>query len=276
MSELCRCLEISSSGYYSWLNRPINPRTVRDIELSQKITAIHEASRSRYGSPRIHKSLEKQGEFVGRNRVIRLMRENDLKAVGKVKFKATTNSKHDKPIVENLVKQKFNVSKPNHIWAGDISYIATGEGWLYLAVVIDLFSRRVVGWAMDKHMTRHLVQNALSMAYWRRKPKNVVIHHSDRGVQYASFDFQKQLKTLGLQCSMSGKGNCYDNAVVESFFHTLKVELVYCQSFKTREEAKSEIFQFIEIFYNQQRLHSTIGYCSPNEFEIQYQNKLAA
>lgn len=276
VEELCRVLGVSSSGYYHWLKRPISRHKRRDMQLSKKIIELHEKSKSRYGSPRIHQALLKQGEHVGRRRVIRLMQEHKLKAVGKRKFKVTTNSKHNKPIADNLVKQQFSVAKPNHIWAGDISYIATEEGWLYLAVVIDLFSRKVIGWAMNKRMSRQLVIDALLMAYWSRKPNGPVIHHSDRGVQYASEDFQKQLSVLGFNCSMSAKGCCYDNAVVESFFHTLKVEMVYRQKFQTREEAKSEIFQFIEMFYNQQRLHSTLGYCSPNEFESQFWEKVAA
>jgi len=276
VSELCRVLNVSSSGYYHWLKHPISNRAKRDIELSEKIINIHKQAKSRYGSPRIHQSLLKQGEQVGRKRVIRLMKQHGLRAVGKRKFKATTNSKHNNPVADNKLNQQFNVAKPNHFWAGDISYIATDEGWLYLAVVIDLFSRKVIGWAMDKRMTRQLVIDALLMAYWRRKPKGNVIHHSDRGVQYASSDFQKKLKQIGFSCSMSAKGCCYDNAVVESFFHSLKVELVYCQQFKTREEAKSEIFQFIEMFYNKQRLHSTLGYCSPEEYEMQYWEKNVA
>lgn len=276
VSELCRVLSVSASGYYDWLNRPLSNRRVKDAQLSEKIISIHSRSHSRYGSPRIHQSLLKDGENIGRNRVIKLMREHSLKAVGKRKFKATTNSRHNKPVADNLVRQRFNVDEPNKVWAGDISYVATDEGWLYLAVVIDLYSRKVIGWSMDKRMTRQLVIDALLAAYWRRKPKQLVIHHSDRGVQYASSDFQAQLQRLNMIPSMSAKGCCYDNAVVESFFHTLKVELVYQQRFKAREEAKSEIFKFIELFYNSQRLHSTLGYCSPNEFERLQEIKSAA
>ncbi len=224
----------------------------------------------------LNRRHRKQGENVGRNRVLRLMRAHDLKAVGKRKFKAITNSRHSHAVSDNLVKQQFNVSRPNQIFVSDISYVATNECWLYLAVTMDLFSRKVVSWAMDKRMTRELVIKALLSAYWQRKPKGDVIHHSDRGVQYASHDFQRHLKTLGMIGSMSAKGCCYDNAVVESFFHTLKVECIYQHRFSTREEAKLEIFKFIEMFYNTKRMHSTLGYYSPNEFEAQFEIKNTA
>lgn len=269
IAKLCEVLGISVSGYYDWLKRPVSCRKKRDIELGTKIIAIHNASRKAYGSPRIHEALQRQNECVSRKRVIKLMNRHGIKAVGKRKFKATTYSNHNKPVAENLLKQKFNVNQPNSIWAGDITYVATNEGWLYLAVVIDLYSRKVVGWSMDKTMTRQLVIDALAMAYWKRKPKGVVIHHSDRGVQYASEDFQEQLHTFGFKCSMSAKGCCYDNAVVESFFHSLKVEQVYNMKYETREEAKSDIFNYIEMFYNSNRMHSTLGYLSPNQFEMQ-------
>ncbi|MFN7096841.1 MAG: IS3 family transposase, partial [Gammaproteobacteria bacterium] len=199
---------------------------------------IHHSSKSRYGSPRIHEVLKKQSEVFGRKRIVRLMNEANIHAKGKRKFKSTTDLAHHYGISDNLVNQ------PNHIWAGDIMYVRTQEGWLYLAIVIDLYSRKVIGWAMDKRMTRQLVIDALLRAYWLRKLNSTVIHHSNRGSQYVSGEFQEKLATLNMVCSKSGKGNCYDNSVVESFFHTLKVELVHGENFVTRQQAKSEIFQY--------------------------------
>ena len=266
---MCDVMMVSLSGYYAWLKRPESKRNREDRKLSQEIIGLFNASKKRYGSVRIHKSLKKQGRSIGRNRVIRLMQENNLAAVAKRKFKATTDSNHSFDVAPNKLNQEFNVSQANTVYAGDITYIRTHEGWLYLAVVIDLYSRKVVGWAMNKRMTRQLVTNALLMAYWKRKPAKGVIHHSDRGSQYASNDFQNKLTELGFECSMSGKGNCYDNAVVGSFFHTLKVELVHVTKFETRNQAVSEIFNYIEGFYNRVRMHSTLGYCSPEQFEQQ-------
>lgn len=204
------------------------------------------------------------------------MKERGIFGKGKKKFKPrTTDSNHHLPIAPNLLNQHFECTKPDKIYTSDITYIPTLEGWLYLAVVMDLFSRKIIGWAMDEQMPRHLVMNALRMAYWRRKPTTEVIHHSDRGSQYASHDFQVLLKSYGMICSMSGKGNCYDNAVTESFFHSLKVELIHEAKFKTREEAKTAIFEYIEIFYNRERIHSTLGYCTPEQFEENYIAKVA-
>ena len=214
---------------------------------------MHVSSRGTYGSPRIHVALTQKGERCSRKRIARLMRENGIHAKAKRKFKATTNSNHSLPVADNLLKQNFHCSQPNKIWTADISFIATKEGWLYLAIVLDLFSRKVIGWSMDKQMTRHLAINALAMAYWRRKPSSEVIHHSDRGVQYASSDFQSRLKSYGMLCSMSGKGNCYDNSPTERFFHTLKAELMGGIIFETREEAKAAIFEYLEVFYNRMR-----------------------
>ncbi len=269
VTEMCKVMWVSVSGYYAWRKRPESRRKCEDRELGNNIIELFHTSKKRYGSVRIHESLKKQGKFIGRNRVIRLMRENGLHAVAKRKYKATTDSKHSMPIAENKLNQNFNVDIPNTVYAGDITYIQTDEGWLYLSVVIDLYSRKVIGWAMDKMMTRRLVIDALLMAYWKRKPGKGVIHHSDRGSQYASVEFQDTLNKLGFECSMSGKGNCYDNAAVESFFHTLKVELVQAMKFRTRHQAMSEIFNYIEGFYNRVRMHSTLGYCSPEEFEQQ-------
>lgn len=269
-------LEVSVSGYYFWLKNPSTRREKRDEELAKKIVLIHQASKKRYVSPRIYKALKKESEIVSRKRVIRLMQENNIFGKAKRKYKATTDSNHTLGIASNLLNQKFNTDSPNQVWAGDITYIPTNEGWLYLAVVIDLFSRKVAGWAMEKRMTKELVINALMMAYWQRKPNAGAIFHSDRGSQYASNDFKNYLKKYGFRASMSGKGNCFDNAVVETFFHSLKVELVHDVKFETRETAKSEIFNYLEIFYNRYRLHSTLNYCTPFEFEQKYESKKVA
>ena len=266
---MCEVMHVSISGYYAWLKREVSKREIIDSELSRKIVDIYELSKRRYGSVRIHKELQHRGEMVGRKRVIRLMKRNNICAVGKRKFKATTDSQHHHGIAENKLNQIFNVEYANKIWVSDITYIATGEGWLYLAVVIDLYSRKIIGWSMDKRMTRELIINALLMAYWQRKPAGGVIFHSDRGSQYASKGFQNLLVKLGVYSSMSGKGNCFDNAVAESFFHSLKVELIYTIRFLTRDAARAEIFNYIEVFYNRVRLHSTLGYYSPEVFEQQ-------
>lgn len=270
MNELCQVMQVSTSGFYHWLQGKPSQRQLADERMGAKLIAIFRDSQGRYGAPRLHAALKKSGETIGRKRVIRLMKVHGLQAKGKRKFKATTDSNHPYPYGKNLLAQQFNIDQPNSVFAGDITYISTQEGWLYLAVVLDLFSRKVVGWAMDKRMTRQLVKDAFLMAYWQSKPTHGAIHHSDKGSQYASFDFQEMLKAHGFRCSMSGRGNCYDNAVVETFFHSLKVELVHDVIYQTREEAKSSIFNYIEVFYNKNRLHSTLGYCSPEEFEQQY------
>ena len=270
LSELCDVLHVSVSGYYAWHHRPESKRAQQDKELSKKILALHSASGGSYGSVRLHQGLKKSGEDVGRNRVIKLMKHHHIQAKVRRKYKQTTDSNHTFGYHPNLLNQQFDVAKANCVYAGDISYIWTQEGWLYLAVVMDLFSRRIIGWSMSSRMTRQLVIDALLSAYWRRKPDPGVIFHSDKGVQYASYDYRRLLKHYGFIGSMSGKGNCYDNAVVESFFHSLKVEQVHHKNYKTREEAKSDIFNYIEIFYNTKRLHSSLGYCSPVEFEQKY------
>lgn len=263
-------LSVSISGYYAWRNRDERERAKRDKTLSEKLLSLFRESGESYGSPRLHRALKKSGESVGRNRVIKLMKQHNLQAKAKRKYKATTDSNHSLGYHPNLLKQQFNIVKPDTVYAGDITYIWTQEGWLYLAVVMDLFSRQIIGWSMNSRMTRQLVIDALLSAYWRRKPTADVIFHSDKGSQYASHDYCNALKAYGFIGSMSGKGNCYDNAVVESFFHSLKVERVHDKNYKTREEAKSDIFNYIELFYNTKRLHSTLGYCTPVEFEQQY------
>jgi putative transposase len=243
---MCRVLDASPSGFYDWLRRPESPRAAEDRALVAKIQAVHSESRQTYGSPRVHASLKAEGYRIGRNRVARLMRENDIRAKTKRKFRVTTDSRHDLPVAPN--------------W--------TREGWLYLAVVLDLFSRQVVGWAMDEQMPQELTLAALDMALKRRRPLPGLMHHSDRGSQYAAGAYQKRLAEHGIVCSMSRKGNCWDNAPMESFFHTLKTELVHHRDYQTRDEARHDIFEFVEVFYNRQRSHSTLGYLSPAQFEV--------
>ena len=264
---MCRLLEVSPSGYYAWSARPESRRSREERQLVVAIRAFHQASRRTYGSPRIHKDLREHGLRCGENRVARLMRKHGVRAKQARKFKATTDSKHDQPVAENLLGQDFRVSKPNTRWVADITYIATRAGWLYLAVVLDLFSRRVVGWSTSDRIDRELVIQALKAGVWQRQPRAGLMHHSDRGSQYASSDFRKILRSRGIESSMSRKGNCYDNAVAESFFHTLKVECVKEEDYQTREQARASLFDYIEGFYNTRRRHSTLGYVSPVEYE---------
>lgn len=264
---MCRVLEVSRGGFYQWLKRPASQRSVENGRLLLAIRAIHQESRGTYGSPRIHAQLRGTSKFHGRNRIARLMREHRIRGKQKRKFRVTTDSNHNFPLSQNVLDRKFVVEKPNKAWVADITYIGTKEGWLYLAAVMDLYSRRIVGWAMDNRICRHLVQRALCMAYFNRSPGPGLLHHSDRGSQYASGDYQKLLNSRGIVCSMSRKGNCWDNAVMESFFATLKTELVFHRSYETRKEAQSDIFEYIEVFYNRQRLHSALGYQSPVNYE---------
>lgn len=275
ISVMCDVLSVSRSGYYAWRHKPASQRKKANATLLKNIRTVHRDSREAYGSPRIYQALKKQGIPCSESRVARLMREDDLRAKMKRRFKATTDSKHDLPIAPNLLQRDFSPAEPNQVYAGDITYIWTTEGWLYLAVVIDLFSRSVVGWAMDKRMTRQLVIDALTMAVQRRRPPLGLIFHSDRGSQYASADFQSLLVKYGMRCSMSRKGDCWDNAPVESFFGSLKQELVFHMRYPTRFYARQSIFDYIERFYNRSRLHSTLGYKSPADFEAIY-FKLAA
>ena len=264
---MCKVFEVSRNKYYEWRQTPVTERKKKDEILESKIRVIHNKSNKRYGSPRIHSALQDGGEQVSRKRVARIMRENKIVSISKKKFKATTNSKHSFPVSPNLLNQNFHFENPNQAWVGDITYIPTAEGWLYLATVIDLFSRMAVGWAASDRMTTDLVEKAFLNAYWKRKPSNGLIFHSDRGSQYASHRYQQLLKTLNVQQSMSAKGNCYDNAVAESFFGKLKTEFVNHEKFISRKEAKSGIFQYIEIYFNRERKHSTLNYLSPLQFE---------
>lgn len=264
---MCSALGVSVSGYYAWRDRPPSARTRANDQLLEQIREAHQRSRGTYGSPRITHELRAQGHRVGENRIAGLMRTAQIRAKSARKWRATTQSKHRWPVAENKLGRAFNVAQPNRVWAGDISYVWTAQGWLYLAVVLDLYSRAVIGWAMGERLTADLATQALTMALWRRKPHRGLLHHSDRGIQYAAGDYQRLLATHGIDCSMSRKGNCWDNAVVESFFHTLKVELVHHRRYLTRDEARQDIFEWIEVFYNRQRRHSTLGYRSPAEFE---------
>lgn len=232
------------------------------------IKEVHQESRENYGSPRVHRALLSRGEKCCVNTVARYMRENDIAAKTKRKFKHTTDSNHSYPIARNVLDRQFEQTEPNRAWVGDITHIRTREGWLYLATVLDLFSRKIVGWSMSCRIDRHLVIDALKMAVSNRRPPPGLIHHSDRGSQYASGDYQALLKEHGMICSMSRKGNCWDNAVMESFFHSLKTELVHHENFATRDEARAAIFEYIEVFYNRVRLHSSLGYLSPAHYEL--------
>lgn len=264
---MCEVLGVSRSGYYDWKPRRECSRARENRRLTVKIKAIHKESRQTYGSPRVHAVLKEEGYRCGKNRVSRLMANEGIRSKVARKFKVTTDSGHRFPVAENFLKRKFEVAEANRVWLADITYIWTHEGWLYLAVVLDLFSRRVVGWSTSKRIDRELVCKALKMAYLRRRPSRGLIHHSDRGSQYASLEYQRLLKDWGIQCSMSRKGDCWDNAPMESFFHTLKGELVHHQNYLSRSQAKREVLEYLEIFYNGKRKHSALGYKSPMEFE---------
>ena len=264
---LCKVLQVSRSGYYAWMHRRESRRAREDRRLLVHIKAIHKQSRGIYGSLRVHAELKAQGERCGKHRVARLMRQEGLYGKQRRRFKATTDSNHKQPVAPNILAGNFQVEGPDQVWAGDLTYIRTEEGWFYLAVILDLFSRRIVGWALGVRMTRHLVLEALRNAVGLRCPPAGLLHHSDRGSQYASGDYQKELAKHGMVVSMSRKGCCWDNAVCESFFHTLKTEQVYHCRYRTREEARQDIRKYIEVFYNNRRRHSSLGYMSPAEFE---------
>jgi putative transposase len=270
VAALCRVLDVSRSGFYASQKRGRSARAVRDETLAVAVAAAHKVGRGAYGSPRVHKELKADGVAVGRKRIARIMGELGLEGRRRRRFKATTDSRHNLPVAENVLDRQFNVDAPNVAWVTDITYVWTTEGWLYLAAVLDLFSRRVVGFAMSERIDRALVLEALRAAVGRRGPNPGLLHHSDRGSQYASGDYQDALDDLGVVCSMSRKANCWDNAVAESFFATLKTELVYTRRFATRAEAREAIFDFIEVFYNRRRRHSTLGYVSPVEFEMKF------
>jgi putative transposase len=268
---MCGLMDVSRSGYYAWLNRQgCEPcrRDQRRAELVEKILVVHAQSRETYGSPRVYQELKARGEEVCENTVAKLMKAQGVRSIVRRRFRVrTTDSAHGHPTAPNLLERCFEQELPNQAWCADITYIPTGEGWLYLSAVIDLCSRKIVGWSMADHLRAELCQDALGMALTQRRPDAGLLHHSDRGVQYACGDYQQMLEEKGLECSMSGRGDCWDNAVMESFFKTLKTELVYHRKFATRAEATGAIFEYIEVFYNRKRRHSSLGYVSPEEYE---------
>ena len=264
---MCRLLGVSRSGYYAWFSRGESPRLQRDRALQQRIQQVHLESRGVYGARKIHRELRAQGETCGRHKVAQLMRSAGLKGCPKRRFRRLHDQPSSHPIAPNVLDQNFHAAGPNERWASDITYIATRQVWLYLAVVMDLYSRRIIGWAMDRYTGRHLVIDAMTMALSYRHPTGSLLHHSDRGPQYTSDDFRDLLNEQGIQCSMSARGHCYDNAPVESFFAMLKRERVRRRTYATREEAKADIFDYIEVFYNRKRRHGTLGYVSPVTFE---------
>jgi putative transposase len=264
---MCELLDVSTTAYYDWCKRPKSVREKENDTLTELVKDVFKCQRNGCGTRSIKKALSRQDHRVSRRRIGRLMKKSGLFCKTKRKFKATTNSKHNYPVAPNLLNRQFTVDKPNQVWVGDITYIWTTEGWLYLATVIDLNSRRVVGCSMNKRMTVDLVNEALLAAIWSRKPARGLLWHTDRGSQYASHSHRALLKEHGITQSMSRKGNCWDNAVAESFFHTLKTGLVNHRQYQTREEAQQDIFEYIEVFYNRQRLHSTNDYWSPVDYE---------
>ena len=265
---LCDVLGISRGGYYAWKGRPVSGRAARVERLAGQIRGAHEESRSVYGSPRVYRALLAGGVACCVNTVAKLMKENGIRSKARRWFVPhTTDSRHPYPLAENTLNREFYPDKPDTAWVADITYIPTGQGWLYLAVVIDLCTRKVVGWATADHLRAALACGALRMALAHRQPRGDLLHHSDRGVQYASAEYRVVLAEHDLEASMSRKGNCYDNAVAESFFSTLKRELVHHERYANHEEARQSLFEYIEVFYNRLRLHSTLGYRSPDQFE---------
>jgi putative transposase len=276
VAALCEAVGVSRSAYYAWRRSGPSQREQANERLLAEIRAIHVENEARYGSPRILDELRDRGHAVGKHRVARLMRENGLWARIRRRFRHTTDSRHKLPIAPNLLGQRFTATAPNQVWVGDITYIWTAEGWAYLAVLLDLYSRRVVGWALRKSLNRELAVSALEHALTSRKPPLGLLHHTDRGSQYASHDYRGLLDKHGLRCSMSAAGNCYDNAVAESFFATLKKELVHGCAFETRSEAYDAISGYIENYYNAKRRHSAVGNQSPINFELAHCAQLAA
>ena len=267
LPEMCSVLDVSISGYRAWKRGGTPDRKrLTDVQLLALIRAIHDELKGAYGSPRMVRELRARGLSAGKERVERLMRENGIRARHKRRFKVTTDSKHSLPVAENLLERQFTPAAPNQVWTADITYLWTDEGWLYLAIVLDLFNREVVGWSLKPRMTTDIVMDALTMAWFRKKPMPGIVHHSDRGSQYASHAFQDKLASYGMTCSMSRKGNCWDNAPAESWFNSFKNERVHGWRFATHEDMTATAFEYIEVFYNRQRQHSTLGYQSPVRF----------
>lgn len=269
---MCRVLSVSASGYYGWLKKPKSKRTLANEDLLIDIKRIHVENKEAYGVIKVWKVLKQEGIRCGKNRVARLRQIHGIEAKRKCRFRITTQSRKSQRVEPNLLNRCFNVQEPNRIWLGDVTYIATRTGWLYLAVMIDLYSRKVVGWSMSNENNKQLVINALDMALARRCPKGKIIHHTDRGALYGSDDYVQRLRMNNIVQSMSRKGDCYDNAVAESFFSSLKNELVLGKVFESREVARTQIFEYIEVFYNRKRLHQSLGYKSPEKFEQMYLN----
>lgn len=273
VETMSQALGVSISGYYAWRNRQPGSRQQQDQEIVKHIRAIHRDSRQLYGSPRIHAALQQKGIRCSRKRVARLMRKHGIYSRRRPKRKIrTTDSRHSRPVAPNLLQRDFSASAPNQKWVGDILGIWAGEGWLYLAAILDTYSRRIVGWAMSIYRDEALVTSALEMALGWRKASNELIHHTDRGSQYTAQEYLSLLRKQGIKISMSRKGDCYDNAMIESFFSTLRAECTDLQYFATYTAARLTVFEFIEVFYNRQRLHSSLGYCSPADFEIKCKN----
>lgn len=271
---MCRLLEVRPSGYYAWTGRSPCAREAKKLQLIESIRLVHERSGGTYGSPRVYRALKKQGVACSRKRVAKLMRQERIRSTRHRRFRVkTTDGDHEHPLAGNLLDRRFEREAINQVWAGDITYVATDEGWLYVASVMDLCSRRIIGWSTADHLRAELATEALSMAIRARCPDEGLLHHSDRGVQYACGEYRAVLARHGITCSMSRIGNCYDNAMMESFFKTFKVELVYQEHYATREEARRSIHSYIEVFYNRQRLHSSLGYRSPAEYEAELGQK---
>jgi putative transposase len=265
---MCEALSVSPSGYYAWRSRPDSPRKIANRALLVDIRRVHAQHRERYGAPRIHAELRGAGQAVSRKRVERVMRQHGIRARAPRRYRVcTTDSKHSLPVAANLLEQNFVANQPNQVWLADITYIPTSEGWLYLAVILDLFTRKVVGWAMREHMRAELTIAALTMAIQRQRPAAGLIHHSDRGSQYAASDYRNILQAAAITQSMSRKANCWDNAPMESFFGTLKTELVHHREYPDRDGARRDLFAYIEGYYNRRRIHSAIGYITPQQAE---------
>ena len=272
--RMCKVLEVSRSGYYAWRDRPPSAREMANQELYTAIQRVYTESHRTYGSPRIYQALQKQGVACSENRVARLMQAHDLQAEPRARYQSTTQRNAADPVAPNVLDRKFTAERPDEKWLTDITYLPTEEGWLYLAAVLDLYSRRIIGWAMAERMTGDLTLKALRMALQERQPELALIHHSDQGSQYTAGDYQQLLADWDIQVSMNGVGSWYDNAPMESFFGTLKQEWVYPRTFHSRQEARTEIFYYIEAFYNQRRLHSALDYCSPVEYEQRYYQEM--
>jgi len=273
---MCRVFGIAPSTYYGWEQEQQCGRAVRDEQLLTSVQRIFAANRGRYGAPRVRRELLREGVGIGRKRVARLMREAGLRAKSRRKYKPTTDSNHSLPVAPNLLARDFRTERPDVAWVSDITYLWTRQGWLYLAVILDLYSRRVVGWRLSDRMTASLVCDALDDAARQRRPARGLVFHSDRGSQYASHAFRRRLQRRNMRQSMSRRGNCWDNAVTESFFATLKKELVRGRAFDTRDQARSEVFEYIEVFYNRHRTHSLLNYETPDAFEDCFEKKNAA